>query len=1263
MTKTSRLQLPGDEAGGATNIRKQRIQCQIEKRRRSTVRTSSFAGFNGRHELAKLFKPPETLRKSTKKPRPLPPMCSSAPHPDDIVPETGITTRVDDDRLHAMSEQPLYLSYGSGMSPQYDDQGIREEDIMSDDDQFVQDGLDNTDDEDLSQSTTLQTLQTPTPRDIRKRMMKIVSWQKLLAFLTTTGNARFSSFQYTVMASAILTANEDRRLATYKTIRTCMRKHLAKWCLPRQRLFKVPRIRESTQSGRCQNVQTVNSNEPCDPSVVANVIFASEWAKMDVGYLPFYRSVYECDERMRNHFANIENSPIVNGKAAAVCADITMYAYVRGMVLPVKYGDHVSFSCDVVPQTADGRDVTQFGWDVEDADVPSHSAIVHGLVGSVWCVSSKRHQPTDLPSGSERWTQEEQDAYSAICQSQDSTICLRARTKRHESRPSRMTLQQRLKQRESTCAPTSPHHIHVTAGDVCMFIKPNREENQPQIICIFRASYVDQAFGHPAERLHWVSTAQDDSGEVVLREVAVTTITDLPTLVSDSSCLDNVHTAPNRGVLHNGERYVIYRIALYADGFNQRKSSDEKSVSGCYLLPLGLPPEERSSPSAARVITIAPFGVDENDALNTILQDIQVAATDGIQGVDPYGKSVRIFVDPLGFFGDYPAASAMSDCMGHSADAYCNLCGVRRRKGTNGPQILHTSKVHSRRLGYMRFEERMRAIRDSNPSKRSLELMGMQCDTHEAAMRHTAVRITNMIGKSQTRFRTDANIPVLTPRFDSYLSIAAVPDHLLDGLSKDALSLCFSQLSDDECRMRVEGQIMSAVSLNGLPKSGNILKWEKNGGYKGLHNMTMKQRRCVVLCAASIFKQEYRRTQNRSFLLMSKLQNLISAIYRWPSQVAEGDYFVDYSEHGKIALYHKSVSTATEEYISTTASIVEDIGGTAFVLDKPNAHRAIELQLHTIPIFNHARNCSELILEMVHRSFKDWLQENRNSDAHLTAVENGAAKDWMSRILILHKMWTNGTCDDKRMADLGLRRLLLGRDVVDLDESRADYTDILRCFHERLTDCFREPVSLLLNHCGGVSTSIHDSFHWTGVINKNMERSELIDSAVLILRDVSPSTVLDFSEEIGVCRMAQFVSADPYGGRQRSYPHHSVCIGDAVSLVVKEDSEGASFLRSVDDGSGIRKIYVIHAIFSSKDFVWGVGKEMRQWGRGMSSRSSHHKIFKFGASVRRVALIHVCDNMCKLGGIGQSMRHSKSAIDGGVYKVLTRVEGYPPHMS
>jgi hypothetical protein len=50
--------------------------------------------------------------------------------------------------------------------------------------------------------------------------------------------------------------------------------------------------------------------------------------------------------------------------------------------------------------------------------------------------------------------------------------------------------------------------------------------------------------------------------------------------------------SPSQGFLKNGKPYVVYRMMLYSDEFNPYLGK-KVSYGGCYMLPLGLPPENR----------------------------------------------------------------------------------------------------------------------------------------------------------------------------------------------------------------------------------------------------------------------------------------------------------------------------------------------------------------------------------------------------------------------------------------------------------------------------------------------------------------------------------------------------------------------------------------------------------------------------------------------------------------------------------------------
>ena len=93
------------------------------------------------------------------------------------------------------------------------------------------------------------------------------------------------------------------------------------------------------------------------------------------------------------------------------------------------------------------------------------------------------------------------------------------------------------------------------------------------------------------------------------------------------------------------------------------------------------------------------------------MQDISRAAVEGVDATDPYGRPVRIFLDPVTFFGDYPAAAECADVLGHTDNAFCTHCVVSKRLNPTGSSILCTPINNSRRVGYMRTDARIQAIR------------------------------------------------------------------------------------------------------------------------------------------------------------------------------------------------------------------------------------------------------------------------------------------------------------------------------------------------------------------------------------------------------------------------------------------------------------------------------------------------------------------------------------------------------------------------
>jgi len=130
-------------------------------------------------------------------------------------------------------------------------------------------------------------------------------------------------------------------------------------------------------------------------------------------------------------------------------------------------------------------------------------------------------------------------------------------------------------------------------------------------------------------------------------------------------------------------------------------------------------------------------------------------------------------------------------------------------------------------------------------------------------------------------------------------------------------------------------------------------------------------------------------------------------------------------------------------------------------LDKPNAHRLIELSVHTLPIFDHALNVSEMVMEMAHRIFKEWLEKNTHHDSHISAVELALSRDWSARLYSLIIIWTNGTDCEKAAAERGLQRLLLGSSCNKVDvnqDGNEEFMTVLEELRNQIPEAFRDPI-------------------------------------------------------------------------------------------------------------------------------------------------------------------------------------------------------------
>lgn len=125
--------------------------------------------------------------------------------------------------------------------------------------------------------------------------------------------------------------------------------------------------------------------------------------------------------------------------------------------------------------------------------------------------------------------------------------------------------------------------------------------------------------------------------------------------------------------------------------------------------------------------------------------------------------------------------------------------------------------------------------------------------------------------------------------------------------------------------------------------------------------------------------------------------------------------------------------TSTELHLKNKHVHHKRLSSHSTVLENPNTHRLIELYVHAIPLFSHISLVFELILETVHRCFKNWQQKNISHHSHIIVVDIALERDWCARLYTLYMYWSNGNPTERSTAELGLRRALLGAITVKMD--------------------------------------------------------------------------------------------------------------------------------------------------------------------------------------------------------------------------------------
>ena len=562
-----------------------------------------------------------------------------------------------------------------------------------------------------------------------------------------------------------------------------------------------------------------------------------------------------------------------------------------------------------------------------------------------------------------------------------------------------------------------PKHLHaLLPGDTCTILEGTLEasgSNGDRVVAVLVDRFVRSKNWPSTKFILWFrllrtedTPPNDNSADTtasISKMFLVTKSTGQPELLQRSdTARDNLRFNQNiTGTLESGERYYVYRFMLYSDDFGPRSTIFPRgSVGGVYLRPVDLPVNLLRSPQCIHPVSLAPTGVNSNVVINNVVQDIVHCSYNGFTSLDADGTPCRVFLQMVGYVGDYPESSAVIDIMKHSARAPCTLCNFRYKRTEFGKSYCYSTTSVSLNSSFTRGWFRTKAIRYSGLLKKDLKWMGMNygdidemfasVDEHWVLLKLAdAFDHNRQLGKISPR--TLDGLQVVSCRFDPYLQNAVAPDHCITGIVKSILKVCFDCLSSKNQTI-LDNALVSSITKMGVAGQTTLY----NQKTKSLNGLPMSTLFAIQTLLPSVLLSCGLSKNVDCFSIITSFTSLITLLYWWPS--------FDDSDMNSFGYLHSS----NDYYVDLQSYLLKFIGdlqtyyvingANASSIDSPNVHRLMELVLNTVPTYGHVLLIAELPFEAFHQSLKRTLSKNTTKKSHITAMRCVLFGDWFRRV-------------------------------------------------------------------------------------------------------------------------------------------------------------------------------------------------------------------------------------------------------------------------
>ena len=755
---------------------------------------------------------------------------------------------------------------------------------------------------------------------------------------------------------------------------------------------------------------------------------------------------------------------------------------------------------------------------------------------------------------------------------------------------------------------------------------------------------------------------------------------------TESTSQNNPDSCQTTGTLDDGRKFYMYRALFYADDFNARSPLFPKgSVGGVYMNPSSMNIRSRRSQCSIRTISLTPPGVSTNSVIDLIIEDIVNGSISGFECIDAFGKHVVVFFDIIGFIGDYPAASAVLDVLGHTAISPCTHCSFVRNNSPGMSMYAFTTSITSSNSTYRRSQKRTFSARTRGLTGVQCKLLGLKQMTVLDTLKSGSSPLLTLASVFNRELVSREHIAAPFPlaQLDGYCMNLIAPDHLITGIFKGVLTATFLQLDDAKAVEKVQICLRALLAEHGFQSQACLFK-----AGKLMKGLSMSVLYCVLVFLPIVLQSlNYLDTIPTKSMILN-LHRFCSMAFWWPDVDYDGAKAWSFVHGDGMDSYHRALQLFASNYVKSVDKFCMSFPDLARLVDKPNTHRLLELSLHTIPLFNHLMYVCELVFESAHQPLKFFLSRNTTLNSHIYSVQLIIAKDWLQRIWPLWHLHRNSkeSTTNRHLALISLFRLLVGEefDEVDWNSKEEDLAEPINEMREHMYSLMSGTVEGRLEKWYPESLISYDAQPAWEV--QDIPRSQVlsIDQTIFQSHVVSKLSSLCAQDATHFTYSTNALLNRGFGSKSKGL-HERMVVGDTIQLLLKSGHSERTFLDTSVSMHGTPSFFIICAFVKHPHGTWAVVKGCQVLNNASLSQLPDFSqppvievetpkacrigdfihFIKLAGSIRKLALIHNCsaDGICDFDDKSQKVKHTTCPANGGRFFLVSRSMGFPPRRS